>query len=172
VFFAARRRSRRRQPQYQTRLPDWVWGAGLGAIVVIFVAAFFLFSRLSGSGSTCDDPLNPLPGAATHPNDASGFAQEDEDLGRLVSALQQGDVNAANTIFFGPAHNFMHTAEPEIRAKDEELGKKLCEAVIEFETNFDSASRTNPAQLAAQVQQIREYLRDGAEVLGFPRRGG
>lgn len=175
VAFSSRKRTRyRRGPQSgQTSLPDWVWGAGLGVIVLLFVAGFFIFSQTSGSGSTCDSPLAALTGA-THPNTAEGFEQEDTDLGHLADFLRQGDINSANTYWYGPAHNFMHTAEPEIRAKDETLGKQLCEAVIAFETDFDPAPGTalQPDQLAAQVDTIRNHLRDGAVELGFARPGG
>jgi hypothetical protein len=66
----------------------------------------------------------------------------------------------------------MHTAEPPIREKDEALGKTLCEAVIKFETDFDTTGRTDPAVLANEVTIIRNYLRDGAVALGFPRPSG
>jgi hypothetical protein len=66
----------------------------------------------------------------------------------------------------------MHTAEPAIRAKDETLGKNLCEAVIKFENDFDTTGTTNPSVLANEVTIVRNYLRDGAEVLGFPRPSG
>lgn len=172
VLFSSRRRYRRQPAQYQGRLPDWVWGAGLGVIVLIFVAAFFLFSRFTASGSTCDNPLKPLTGVATQTNDAAGFAQEDTDLNRLVTFIQQGDINGANAIFYGAPHNFMHTAEPEIRAKNETLGKNLCESVIKFETDFDTTqSGITSGQLANEVIVIRDYLRDGAVALGYPRPG-
>jgi hypothetical protein len=66
----------------------------------------------------------------------------------------------------------MHTAEPEIRAKNEELGKNLCEAVIKFESDFDTTqSGITSSQLANEVIVIRDYLRDGAVALGYPRPG-
>lgn len=174
VLFSSRRRYRRQAQAYQGRLPDWVWGAGLGLIVLVFVAGFFLFSRLNASGSTCDSPLKPI-GATAHPTTAEGFQTEDDDLDHLITSLQQGDSNTANALFFGPAHNFMHTAEPAIREKDEALGKKLCEAVIKFEGDFDRAPGAAPVssqQLVNEVTVIRDYLRDGAVALGLPRPGG
>ncbi len=171
VLFSSRRRYRRQPAPYQGRLPDWVWGAGLGVIVLLFVAGFFLFSRCTANASTCDDPLKPI--GVAPPTTAESFQQEDQDLNRLITALQQSDTNTANALFFGPAHNFMHTAEPEIRARNEELGKKLCEAVIKFETDFDAPGgpRVSPQQLANEVAVIREHLRDGAVALGYPRPG-
>ena len=167
----SRRRARSRPARGQASIPDWVWGAGLGAIVLIFVSGFFLFSNITGSsGSTCDNPLKPIGNAPDA--DSAGFQQEDTDLGRLITFLQQSDLNAANALFYGPAHNFMHTAEPAIRAKNETLGKNLCEAVIKFETDFDTTGRTNPATLANEVTAIRNFLRDGAVALGFSRPGG
>lgn len=168
----SRRRARSRGPsRAQTSIPDWVWGAGLGAIVLIFVGGFFLFSNVTGGGgATCDNPLKPLGNSPDAT--AEGFAETDTGLGRLIGFLQQNDMNAANTLFYGPTHNFMHTAEPVIREKDETLGKNLCEAVIQFETDFDAPGGTNPAILANEVTTIRNYLRDGAVALGFPRPGG
>lgn len=170
----SRRRGRRGPARGQATVPDWVWGAGLGVIVLIFVGGFFLFSNLGGSnGDICDKPLAPLQGVQAPPNTAAGFQEADVGLGRLIGFLQSGDLNAANTVFFGPPHNFMHTAEPAIREKDEALGKKLCNAVIDFENDFDTSGiRTDPQVLANEVIRIREYLRDGAEVLGFPRPTG
>jgi hypothetical protein len=172
VLFSSRRRYRRQPAASQTRLPDWVWGAGLGVIVLIFVVGFFLFSRITASGSTCDDPLKPILNVATQSNDAAGFQQEDVDLNRLVTFIQNGDINGANAIFYGAPHNFMHTAEPEIRAKNETLGKNLCKAVIKFETDFDTTqSGITTSQLANEVIVVRDYLRDGAVALGYPRPG-
>lgn len=168
----SRRRARSRGPaRGQTAIPDWVWGAGLGAIVLVFVGGFFLFSNITGGGgSTCDIPLKPI-GDAPAAN-AAGFQEADTGIGRLVGFLQQGDMNGANALWYGPPHNFMHTAEPAIREKDETLGKNLCEAVIKFETDFDTTGGTDPSVLANEVTIIRNYLRDGAEALGFPRPSG
>jgi len=141
--------------------------------VLVFVGGFFLLSNLSGGGnSICGEPLTPLQGVETIPNTAEGFQEADTGFGRLIGFLQQGDLSAANTLFYGRAHNFMHTAEPEIRAKDESLGKNLCEAVIKFENDFDTSGRSDPQVLAQEVTSIREFLRTGAEVLGFPRPTG
>lgn len=171
LFSRRRARSRPRPVRGQERLPDWVWGAGLGVIVLIFVAGFFLFSQVTGgSGSTCDSPLKPIGSAPAA--DAAGFQQEDVQLGHLVDFLNQGDFNGANVLFYGEPHNFMHTAEPAIRAKNETLGKNLCEAVIKFETDFDTTGRTSSSVLATEVTAVRNYLRDGAVALGFPRPGG
>jgi hypothetical protein len=132
-----------------------------------------LFSRCTGASATCDTALKPIPGSDAPPNTATGFAEEDTNLNRLVTALQQGDVNTANALFFGPTHNFMHTAEPDIRAKNEDLGKRLCEAVIKFETDFDAAGQATVGSgtLASEVSTIQNLLRDGAVVLGYPRPG-
>jgi hypothetical protein len=139
--------------------------------VLVFVGGFLVFSSIGGGGgSTCDQALKPL-GDAPEAN-AAGFQEADTGLGHLIDALRQGDFNTANALFFGRPHNFMHTAEPAIRQKDEKLGKDLCESVIKFENDFDTAGRTDPQVLAGEVTTIRNHLRDGAEVLGFPRPTG
>jgi hypothetical protein len=148
-----------------------VWGAGLGAIVLIFVGGFFFFTQINGgSGSTCDSALKDIGNAPQA--DAAGFSQVDTALGQLIISLNKADLNAANAEFYGPTHNFMHTADPAIRPVNEQLGKKLCEAVIKFETDFDTSGRTSLGLLANEVATIRNLLRDGAVALGFPRPSG
>jgi hypothetical protein len=139
-------------------------------IVLIFVGGFFLFTQAGGGNATCDSPLKPIGSAPDA--DAAGFQQEDAALGNLIDMLNRADFNGANALFYGEPHNFMHTAEPVIREKDEDLGKKLCEAVIKFEEDFDTTGRTPTSALVNDVTTVRNYLRDGAEVLGFPRPGG
>jgi hypothetical protein len=173
VFFSQRRRTRQRTVQQARRggsLPDWVWGAGLGVIVLIFVGGFFLFSNLSGGSATCDSPLKPLGDQSDLT--ATGFAAENVMMGHLIDFLNQGDISAANDYFYGGAvHNFMHNADPTIRAKDEPTAKNLCNAVIKLETDMDVSARQATATMAADATLVRKYLDDGAVALGYPRPG-
>jgi hypothetical protein len=167
---SSRRRARTDQPKSQ--IPDWVWGAGLGIIVLIFVSAFFLFSQLGGAtADACDKALPPLGSLSTI--DAAAFAQEDVSLGHVIDLLDQGDLNAAGTIFYGPVHSFTHNVDPGIRAKDETVAKTLCKAVYKLENDLLVAtSHATTDQLSADTTAVRNALRDGAEVLGFPRPTG
>jgi hypothetical protein len=171
VLYTSRRRTTRQRTVHQAQrggLPDWVWGAGLGVIVLIFVAAFFLFSRCSSASAGCDKPLGPLGQSSL---DATGFANEDVALGHVIDFLNQGDINASNTAFYGNVHNFMHNADPPIRTKNPDLAKNLCNAVIKLETDLEPANHQTYATMAADAVLVRKYLGDGAVALGFPRPG-
>jgi hypothetical protein len=159
----SRRRSRPR-PSNQS-LPDWVWGAGLGVIVVFFVGGFFVISNTTGGGgATCDNALAPLPGG--NPPSAQQFIEEDAALARVVNALNSGDRAAAEQLFYGDVHAFTHNIEPAVREADTETGVALCEAVIKVEDTF---SQQTPPTVAVNVQELRAALTDAAEALGYPR---
>ncbi len=172
VLYTSRRRTTRQRTVHQAQrggsLPDWVWGAGLGVIVLIFVAAFFLFSRCSSASAGCDKALGPLGQSSV---DATGFANEDAGLGHVIDFLNQGDVNAANTAFYGDVHNFMHNADPPIRAINPSLAKNLCNAVIKLESDLEPSAHQTTATMAADAVLVRKYLDDGAVALGYPRPG-
>jgi hypothetical protein len=158
----------RRRAAAQTRLPDWVWGAGLGVIALFFIAVFFLVSGVlggGGGGSQCDDPLAPLGSSEIS---AEAFQEEDAALGRVIGFLQSGDRVAAEAAFYGPVHNFTHNADPPLREQDEELAKELCEAVLVLEESFITG--TTP-DVATDTQRVRDLLRDAAVALGYPRPG-
>ncbi len=168
TLFSRRRARRRPQPQAQYRLPDWVWGLAIGVLVVIVGGGIFLVSGLGGSGeSTCDSELASLPGGADLT--AEGFQEEDVALGQVIAYLNQADLDNAFASFYGDVHSFTHNIDPEVRAADEETAKAVCEAVIELEELLESNS---PAAMAAATAELREQLRDAAELLGFPRPGG
>lgn len=164
TYFSRRPRSRARQ-QRQT-LPDWVWGIGLGLIVLGFVGAYFLLFAGGGSGATCDEPLAPLGRSDIT---AEAFEQEDADLGAILQQLSAGDLAGANAAFFGrPVHSFSHNVDPPLREKDEGLAKEVCRAVLGFE---ESLVTNSPADSALKAQQVRNLMRDAAQALGFPRPG-
>jgi hypothetical protein len=162
--------SRRRSRSQQTRLPDWVWGAGLGVIVVLFIGAYFFISQATGGGgsaSGCDTALPPLPGEIATTEE--GFQQEDAALGRVIEFLEAGDRAAAEAQFFGPVHAFTHNIDPELRELDEDLAKELCEAVVDLETALEPRQNISNEELAILVVRVRELLRDASEVFGYPR---
>jgi hypothetical protein len=161
--------SRRRRYAQQTRLPDWVWGAGLGLIVLLFIGAYFLISQATGgsNASGCDQALPALPGETSTTQEA--FQQEDAALGRVIEFLEAGDRAAAEAQFFGPVHAFTHNIDPELRERDEDLAKELCEAVVDLETALEPRQNTPTDELAILVARVREPLRDASEVFGHPR---
>ncbi len=166
----SRRRSRRRSaaPQGQYRLPDWVWGLAVGVVVVIVGGGIFLFSGVSGGGgSSCEDELPKLPG--TVDVSAEGFQQEDVALAAVITYLGRADLDNAFASFYGDVHSFTHNIDPSVRAADAETAIRVCEAVIALEEVLEGGS---PSAMVAATTDLREELRDAAEVLGFPRPGG
>ena len=168
ALFSRRRSRRRPRSQSQYKLPDWVWGLAIGGLVVIIGGGFFLFVGAGGSGgSTCDNELSRLPGPAAVTE--KGFQEQDVVLGGVIGYLNQADLDNAFSSFYGEVHAFTHNIDPDVRAGDEEKAKGVCEAVLELEGLLESDS---PSAMAAAAANLREELRDAAEVLGFPRPGG
>jgi hypothetical protein len=156
----------RRRARQQERLPDWVWGAGLGVLVLIFVGAFFVVRSVGGGGgSTCDNPLANIGPAQVN---AESFVDAEASMTRVVGALEAGDRAGAESFFYGDTHNFTHAVDPELRDVDEQAAKDLCQAVLDIEESMISGS--NAAALN-DARRVREALRDAAEILGFPRPG-
>ncbi|MCH7485198.1 MAG: hypothetical protein IIA90_08660 [Chloroflexi bacterium] len=168
TLFSRRRSRRRPQPQGQYRLPDWVWGLAIGALVVIVGGGFFLIIGVRDSGGRpCDNELSRLPGVADAT--AEAFREEDLVLGQVIAYINQADFDNALASFYGEVHAFTHDIDADVRAADEEKAKLVCEAVIDLEELLESNS---PGAMAAAAANLREELRDAAEVLGFPRPGG
>jgi len=161
----SRRRSRATR---HSGVPDWVWGAGLGVIALLFVGAFFVVGEISsgGTGGVCNEPLAALDGVDIS---AEAFVGEEDALTRVISMLNLGDRTGAEATFFGPVHAFTHNVDPPLRERDEDAAKELCEAVIEMETGF--STNAPPATIAAQIDLVRTLLRDAAETLGYARPG-
>ncbi|MEO6197229.1 MAG: hypothetical protein ABIP58_03885, partial [Dehalococcoidia bacterium] len=151
TLYSGRRSSRRASSQ--TRLPDWVWGAGMGLIVLVFIGGYFVVSGAFGgsSGSTCDSALAPL---GTSIVDADAFVEEDAGLTRVLGLLEQGDRQAAEAAFYGPVHNFMHNVDPPLREADEAMAKDLCRAVIDLENKL--ASRATDPELIGSLTAVHD----------------
>ncbi len=149
-------------------VPDWVWGLGLGLVVVIAVGGFFIITEAGGGdgGSTCDRQLPPLGSSEISQR---AFDEEDDALTRVITLLNTSDRDGAESTFFGPVHNFTHNIDPPVRQKDEALAKALCEAVVIVENSIalDRAS----SQVAAEIQDMQDLIRDTAEALGYDRPG-
>ncbi len=173
TLFSRRRRARRRpQPQGKYRLPDWVWGLAIGMLVLIVGGGVFFVTSLGGGGGGCDEELPPLPGAANVT--AEGFQTEDDALAETIGYLNQGDLDNTFATFYGDVHAFTHNIDPEVRAVDEDIAKELCELVNELEEEYDPPppEQRSLARMASATIELRELLRDVAEVMGFPRPGG
>ncbi len=143
---------------------------GLVTVIAIAVVAavFFVFGGSGGGGgSACDDPLLPLG-----ESDISqlGFQTEDVGLTRIIQFATAGDLEGAESAFFGDVHNFTHNVDSAIREVDEELAKALCEVTIDIEEELAFDRRAD--RIAGQATRIRELLRDAAEALGYARPGG
>ena len=137
-------------------------------MVVIVGGGIFLFIGVGGSsGTTCDNELPRLPGGSDV--SAEGFQEEDLLLGQMIGDLNQSDLDNAFSSFYGATHAFTHNIDPDVRAADEETAKRVCEAVLELERLLEGNS---PGAMVAATANLREELRDAAEVLGFPRPGG
>ncbi len=142
----------------------------LGLVTVvgggIIAAVVLLFGGGGGGGSPCDDPLVALGQSEIS---QMGFQAEDAGLARVVQAATAGNLEAAESAFFGDVHNFTHNVDPSIREADEELAKEICERIIEIEEEMAFGRRVSV--IAGQATRLRELMQDGAEALGFARPG-
>ena len=143
----------------------------LGLVTVIgsgiIVAAVLFFGGGGGGDSACDDPLPPLDDS-----DISqlGFQTEDAGLARVAQAATAGDLEAAESAFFGDVHNFTHNVDAPLREVDEELAIKLCEEITEIEEELAFGRRISV--IAGRATRLREMIQDAAEALGYARPGG
>ncbi len=138
-----------------------VIGGGIVAAVVLF------FGGGGGAGSPCDDPLVALGESEIS---QMGFQAEDAGLARVARAATAGNLEAAESAFFGDVHNFTHNVDAPLREVDEELAKEICEEVTKIEEELALDRRTSV--IAGQATRIRELVQDAAEALGFARPGG
>lgn len=159
------RRRARPRGRARTTLPDWVWGVVIGVFVVAVVGGFFLVrTGIGGGGGTCDKPLPPLGNSEIS---EKAFQEEDAAIGRILVMLASGDVQGAESAFFGPVHNFTHNIDPPLRQKNEKLAKDLCQAVIRLEDSL--ALRAGAVKIGMDLQNVRNLLRDAAQALGYTR---
>ena len=143
----------------------------LGLVMVvgggIIVAAILFFGGGGGGDSACDDPLPPLGDS-----DISqlAFQTEDAGLARVAQAATAGDLEAAESAFFGDVHNFTHDVDAPLREADKELAITLCEEITKIEEELAFGRRISV--IAGQATRLRELIQDAAEALGYARPGG
>ena len=144
----------------------------LGLVTVIgggiIVAAVPFFGGGGGeAGNPCDDPL-----VALGESDISqmGFQAEDAGLARVAQAATAGDLEAAESAFFGDVHNFTHNVDAPLREVNEELAIEICEEITKIEEELALDQRISV--IAGQATRIRELIQDAAEALGYARPGG
>lgn len=129
------------------------------------VGGFFLVrTGIGGGGGMCDRPLAPLGSSEISER---AFQDEDAAIGRILAMLANGDVQGAESAFFGPVHNFTHNVDPPVRRQDERLAKDLCQAVIRLEDSL--ALRAGSVKIGMDLQNVRNLLRDAAQALGYSR---
>ncbi len=132
----------------------------------VIVAVIFVFGGGSGN-STCD---RALPALGESEISQLGFQTEEVGLTRMIQAATVGNLEEAESAFFGDIHNFTHNVDAPLRAVDEPLATELCEAVIQIEEELAFDRRVD--RVAIEATRIRDHLRDAAEALGYARPGG
>ncbi len=141
----------------------------IGLVAVIgggIIVAVIILSGGGGGSSTCDSPLPPLGESEVS---QLGFQAEEVGLTRVVQAATVGNLEAAESAFFGDVHNFTHNVDPPLRELDEQLAKQICEAVVVIEEEL--IPPVDIGGVGREATTIRELLRDAAEALGFAPPG-
>ena len=143
----------------------------LGLVTVvgggIIVTVILFFGGGGGAGSPCDNSLASLGQSEIS---QMGFQAEDAGLARVALAATAGNLEAAESAFFGDVHNFTHNVDAPLREVDEDLAIKLCEEITKIEEELAFGRRVSV--IAGQATRIRELVQDAAEALGFARPGG
>ncbi len=144
----------------------------LGLVTVIgggiIVAVVLLFGgEGGGAGSPCDESLVALGESEIS---QMGFQAEDAGLARVAQAATAGNLEAAESAFFGDVHNFTHNVDAPLREVDEELAIELCEEITELEEELALDRRISV--IAGKATRVRELIQDAAEALGYARPGG
>ena len=149
---------------------DIVLFLGLVTVIgggIIVTVVLFLGGGGGGAGSPCDDPLLPLGESEIS---QMGFQAQDAGLARVAQAAAAGDLEAAESAFFGDVHSFTHDVDAPLREADEELAIELCEMIVEIEEEL--VIGRSISVIAGQATRIRELIQDAAEALGYARPGG
>lgn len=140
-------------------------GLWLGLIAVGIVVTVVLIVRGQMESSSRDPCDQSLPSLGESVLSIAQFQNVEGSMALVAQAAEQGDVPAAERLFFGPVHTFTHYIDPPLRQEDPDLAKEFCRSVIEIETEFDLTRR--PENLAQQAEEIRRLLQEARNVL-FP----
>ena len=151
-----------------TRKNAWLWGAGFGVLLIIFVGAFFLIGEATGGsgGGACDGDLRPHDSA---PVSAEAFAGQDAALKEVVDMIVAGDRVGGEAAFFGPVHNFTYVAHSRLNELDPIAAEDLCQWIIRVEDGI--AVGASDFSVAVEIDHLRGLLRDAGVALGYPRPG-
>lgn len=139
------------------------------AVAGLFSAAVFFGSAQFGGGngggtSVCDQPLPPL---SAGPLTEEEFRIAELGADRVAELAGQGNLNAASNWFFTQVHDFTHNVDQRLRAENDDLGKRLCRAVLQIETELLSGGEG--ATIAEEAAVIGDLVRQAAAELGFDR---
>ena len=99
-------------------------------------------------------------GGADRPSEEE-FRQAYQDMGRVVQALEAGDLNGAYVEFQRP-HDFTHRIDPPLRERDPDLAQRLYDAVLVMES-YDSTDQ----EILAAARDVRQYLLEAARAFGY-----
>ena len=146
---------------------DWPWVAGFGVVIAAIAAGLVLLSDpFGGGGAPCDKPLPPL-GQSGQPS-AAAFEQQYDTLGQIVAQVQAGDVPGAEQLFYQTVHGFVHGIDGPLRERDDALGRRMCETLLDVETQLD---RGQAAASAGGLAELQGIIAQAAVAFGYERPG-
>jgi len=140
------------------------------AIATAFSIAVYVASTLSSGGTGNDTSASGsagcdrgIPALSSDPVTADRLELAIDDLRGTVFAATAGDLDAARSHFFGPAHNLTHDIDPPLRAVNPQLATQLCNTVLALETHL--LERTVAPTLASEAQTSADLMTRAAAVL-------
>lgn len=122
----------------------------IGSLLAAAVAVLALAAACGGNG---DRPSE------------EEFRQAYQDMGRVIAALEAGDLNGAYTEFQRP-HDFTHRIDAPLRERDPALAQRLYDAVLVME-----AYNSTDQEILAAARQVRQYLLEAARAFGYHLEG-
>lgn len=109
--------------------------------------------------------IRVLPALDDKPLTLSAFQAADEGLVTTIELASLGDVAAAETAFFGAAHDLTHNVDGSLRQVDEGLAIQLCNEVVIMEREL--VNNRDSSIVEEQAQKIREIVKTVAVALGL-----
>lgn len=141
------------------------------ATVALLLAVLEPFGGSNGGEDTqqAGEPVNvcdlPLPPLGSGEISEEHFDMADAGMDRVIVLARAGDIAAASSIFASQVHDFTHDVDAPLRERDEDLAKRLCNAVAAVEALF--AYRGGAAEIAQRAEEVRGLLREAAAGFGF-----